>query len=62
MTRELVVTLEDVEANIRAVIRVHVRKAGHKDEDVAPGCETCLVLIALNMGLTRDAKFVEMEP
>lgn len=61
MRKQWVVKLDDVEATIRSAIRVHARKAGHKDGDVQYGCPICNLLLAMNANMNREAELVEME-
>lgn len=61
MSRQCVVPMTEAEATIRSAIRVHARKAKHKDADVQKGCETCVLLLAINSNLFREAMWVEVE-
>ncbi len=48
-----------VEQSIRSAIRVHARKEKHPKLDVLFGCATCILLLALNQSIAREAVEVE---
>jgi hypothetical protein len=57
-----VVAWDDIERTIRSAIRVHARKAGHKDQDIKQGCEMCTLLMAMDWNLHRDAILADVTP
>jgi hypothetical protein len=51
-----VVAWPDIEQSVRRAIEVHIAKAHHKGKDVEQGCDTCLLLLALNFNMRRKVQ------